>query len=263
LDAPGVIIATGIAVGLQLTVNAPSDPKHGVSVAILLDSTGSMLTNDPQRIRVDAGRELVEVLDIEDEAAVGDFRLPGQTTAGFRNLRLLQDFTSDHVLLRDALEQVGAQGSTPFYDAMLDGIDLFDLHDTTNPAIVALTDGQENASKFGNFGNVVAAAVAANIPIFPVGLGTDVDFTKLQQLAEQTGGTFASALHPEELTHLFESLGVAVTAGRVIVHTDVVFSPPLPSVGIFTVSGVLTTKIGSVSRESPISFQVELNGGAR
>ena len=258
LNEPATIIATGTASPRDLTIIGPLDPHQGVTVAILLDSTGSMTTNDPQRIRVEAGKKLVTILDDGDEAAVGDFRTGGQPTPGYRYLRLLQDFTSDHSLLNAALERVLADGGTPFYDAMLDGIDLLLEHHAGNPAIVALTDGQENSSTEGTFTSVVQTAYAADIPVFPIGLGADVDFTELQRLAEETGGTFASALDAAELEQLFENMGVAVTAGRVVLEADLAFSPALPSSGVFTITGLLWTEVGGVVHESPFSFQVEL-----
>ena len=203
-----------------------------------------MSSNDPNRRRVSAAQALVAILDAQDQAAVMDFQ-------GVR-----QTFTSDHDLLNQAIDGVGQSGSTPLYSTLIEAVDLILAEGVANPVIVALTDGE--AGDGSKFDDVVIAANANQIPIFPVGLGTSVDFTQLQALAQQTGGTFASALDANQLQVLFENLGVAVRAGRIIVHASGAFLPPLQSSGTYTLSGSLITRIQDLAIDSPFSFQFDV-----
>ncbi|HRX87120.1 MAG TPA: VWA domain-containing protein [Phycisphaerae bacterium] len=263
LGTPGVVVSTARIAPAALEVIAPHDPEVGVTVAITLDATGSMMTNDPSRLRVKAAQALVELLREKDYAAVLEFSRSLTPSPGFLGALLLQGLTKDHEQLNAAIATIGANGSTPLFDALLDSIRLLRNDAEYNPAVVVLTDGLENASVAGTFDYVVAEAVMAEIPIFPIGLGADIDFTQLQELAKATGGTFASALNPIELQALFEALGTAVTRGRTVVTAAVMFDQPLVGPGMYTVSGTLDTSIGLVTRSAPFSFQIELGGAKR
>lgn len=253
LSDPSNVVTTGIATPQTIEVIPPTDPKAGVNVVIVMDSSGSMGRNDRNRDRVTAAKALVATLDQNDAAAVMDFG--AGSDSGFNVSRLLQDFTSDHTLLEEAIERVVAKGTTPLYESLLDAIGHIVAKNVSNPAIVVLTDGQANTNT--NFDNVVDKANANGIPIFPIGLGTSVDFTQLQALANQTGGTFASALESDQLQTLFENLGTAVRAGRIVVHASGVFLPPLTQMGSYALTGVMTTHIDGRAIDSPFSFQFD------
>ena len=123
-------------------------------------------------------------LDTGDIAAVLEFARNSESfTPGMYGSRLLQDFTDDHDLLNNAIASIGANGSTPLYDAVLDAVTLVDADELHNPAVVVLTDGLENASTVGTLEVVVSTAIAAKVPIFPIGLGTNIDFSRLQEMA--------------------------------------------------------------------------------
>jgi hypothetical protein len=218
-----------------------------------------MTGNDPQRLRVAAAQKLVERLTEKDLAAVLEFSRDGSPpSAGFLAARLLQTFTANHDLLNAAIALIGQSGTTPLYDALLDSIGLLKSEAQPNPAEVVLTDGLENASSTGTVANVIDEAVAADIPIFPIGLGTGIDFTELQELARRTGGTFASALNPQELEALFQALGTAVTQGRFVVTATVQFDQAVGPAGVYTIAGTLETTLGQQTRAAPFSFQVVL-----
>jgi hypothetical protein len=242
-----------------LTVHQPDKEFKGISVAVLLDSTGSMTTNDPSRLRVDAAKRLIQKLKLhaQDQAAILEFSRGITPTSGFLAARLLQDFTNDESLLEMAIDKVAAHGATPFYDALLDAIELIFSGNLPAPAIVVLTDGLENASRFGNLENVVNEANRKKVPIFPIGLGKNIDFTKLQELARRTGGTFASALNANQLSVIFANFGTSLSIGRIDVNASARFESNLPANGIFTIRGVLTTEINGIEKSSSFSFQAE------
>lgn len=262
LDEPQSVITTAQVAPSALEVIEPGDPTKGVTATITLDSTGSMQTNDPQRLRVDAAQALVEQLTERDLAAVLEFSRSASPSPGFFGARLLQPLTNDHALLDAAIAAVTADGTTPLYDALLDSCDLLVTEGRVNSAVVVLTDGLENASTTGTLTTVIATAVDHGIPVFPIGLGANIDFAELQTLADATGGTFATALNAAELDRLFRSLGVAVTKGRTIITASVTFTTPIGGPGVYTVAGDLETRMGQQRRVSPFSFQVTLGNPA-
>jgi Ca-activated chloride channel homolog len=227
-----------------------------LSLVLDFDSSGSMQTTDPERLRVVAGKQLVAVLDGNDQAAILDFST-SRRTSGFRGSRLLQPFTSDKTLLNAAIDKVESSGGTPLYASVLDSLDV--LGTTTNPnkAVVLLTDGVPDGDS-ATFTNALTQAQAQSVPIFTIGLGTSIDFTQLQRLAQQTGGTFAEANDAAALTAVFSNIGVGVSQGRVIVIGEGQFSQALSPSNDYIISGTLVTTIGGNSVSTPFSFRVSL-----
>lgn len=255
LMAPEMPVASGMATPDSVEAILPGELGSGVNVAILLDSSGSMGWNDPTEQRVLAAKALVDILRPEDQAAVFDFGSYNHTS-GFSVTRLLQDFTSDHALLYQAIDQVQADNGTPMYESLEETIAFIGNSGLPNLALLVLTDGEAHDEYL--FPNVVSQAQGIGLPLFVVGLGTGVDFTQLQALAAQTGGTFASAGDAAGLQMLFANLGVAVSAGRLVVHASGVFVPALQYPGQYKVFGELRTKISGLTIPTPFDFVVEV-----
>jgi hypothetical protein len=188
-----------------------------------------------------------------DEAAIMDF---GSTVdPGRRATRLLSDFTTDHEALSRAIERVTVDGGTPLYEAVLDALDLHAARGATNQVILVLTDGAANSRE--NLAAAISTAQANGVPVFPIGLGSALDFSDLHDLASSTGGTFAHAADALALAGLFEALGLATTAGRVVVHGNGTFEATLVA-GRYDISGVLRTAIGGSTADTPFSFSVDI-----
>lgn len=254
LSNPKLVVASGWAVPDWIERIMPGNPGLGINVAILLDSSGSMSSNDPSRQRVDAAKSLINVLSATDNAAILDFG--AGNSGGFYETRLLQDFTSDHGLLHDAIDQVTDSGGTPMYTSIDETLVYMGSQNLSNLVLVVLTDGR--AGDDGYFDEAVAQSQGLGIPIFTVGLGDSLDFTQLQALAAQTGGTFSSASDSSTLQNLFESVGVAVSAGRIIVHASGAFIPVLQDTGEYVLHGELKTKISGLTIPTPFEFVVDV-----
>ena len=197
-----------------VNVNFMTPQKSKVSVGILLDASGSMSWNDPYEKRKDASKELIRRLRNDNTAhlsAVADF-------ADYY-FNLLQDYTqvSDTQNLFTAIDSVGASGSTALYS----GVRVFIEHtDTTVSSadysrnILALTDGRDNSSAFeDSLGAVIDISKTKGIPVFVIGLGSDVATDSLQRLANETGGIYANADSANALDRIFSALGLGLTKG--------------------------------------------------
>ncbi len=246
-DIPVNAVVTGI------NVDEPA-PGQAVTAVLIFDSSGSMSGNDPGATgRRAGGAAFFDLLTEDDEVAVLDFG-PG-VSGGLSVSRLLQDFTNDRLLLDAALDQLAESGGTPLYESILDGLGL--LHDElggNGGVLVVLTDGEANSDNA--FDTVVNQANAQQVPIYPVGLGNNIDFSQLQTLAQQTGGTFAEANNAAGLQAAFEGIGLAATVGKVTVFGHCTYQAADP--GQYTVRGQLVTASGAINVITPFDFTAEV-----
>jgi Ca-activated chloride channel family protein len=257
-------VTSGSAEVTGVTVEEPS--AEPLTLVFAIDPTGSMQENDPNRLRVDAGKALVNQLAEQDRAAITDFAFMFPDNAnpprddGLLVSRLLQGFTADKGRLQAAIDLViDNGGGTPIYGAVLDGLGLLSTDGGPNPAVVILTDGNNTREEF-TLADAIASATQLAVPIFPVGLGQDLDFTDLQSLARETGGVFVEVTMAENLTPILETLGGGITEGRVVVAGEGVFNPPLQQAGTYQVSGVLETTLEGGTVDTRFMFTVEIVG---
>jgi hypothetical protein len=140
---------------------------------------------------------------------------------------------------------------------VLDSLDLLAGDAGTNPAVVILTDGANTRQDF-TLADAIALAQQLTVPVFPVGLGQNLDFTDLQSLARDTRGIFVEAATAEDLTPILEALGRGITEGRVVVTGEGVFNPPLQQAGTYQVSGILETMLDGGTADTRFMFTVEI-----
>jgi uncharacterized protein with von Willebrand factor type A (vWA) domain len=73
-----------------------------VDVALVIDSSGSMLDNDPQNLRIAAAKSFITNMKASDRAAVIDFD----------SVIVRQNLTSEKTALSSALSKIDAAGGT-------------------------------------------------------------------------------------------------------------------------------------------------------
>lgn len=230
-------------------------PGEQVTLVLVLvfDSSGSMDDNDRSRFRVDAGKQLVSLLKAYSPTAVIDFG--AGSSGGLIASRLLQDLTSTKALLENAIDQVTADGDTPLFDSLLEALGMLRGYSSSNASVLVLTDGKDTDSTSTST-DVVLKANSQGMPVFVIGLGESVDFTELQDIARDTGGTFAEARDARALGLVYKNIRFGITEGPVVVTGEGRFSPRLTNPGKYVVSGVLVTTIGGVSTDTPFSFTI-------
>lgn len=182
---------------------------------LLVDLSGSMDTKD----FVDASGQTVERLTAVKQV-LGDFlsRRKGDRVgvvvfgdAPFTLVPFTTDLDLARTLLRDTI--VGMAGPrTAFGDAIGLGIGLFDRSTVKAKTIIALTDGNDTASKAPP---AEAAGVAKDRGIVihtvavgdPTAAGEDkLDEAALKQVASTTGGGFFRALDRDQLAGIYQRL---------------------------------------------------------
>ncbi len=227
-----------------------------VTLVLDFDSSGSMSDNDPTRLRVAAGKRILQFLQLQDRVAVMDFG--AGRSVGFRASRLLQDFTSDRSQLASAIDRVTASGGTPLFGSLLEALDLLDTQAPVNRGVVVLTDGEDTQSSSNARDVVDRANLLDNTPVCTIGLGSGVGIPPLQDIARETGCTFAQASNASALDRVFEQVTRGLLEGWVLVSGVGRFVPAL-TVGSYTISGVLRTDLDDLSADTPFRFPVEVS----
>lgn len=101
-------------------------------------------------------------------------------------------------------------GNTAFYDGTLQGIT--NLSTAVNPRkiVVAMTDGQENASR-STLEQVIQAAITQGVPLFTVAFGSasSVNEANMQAMADRTGGQYRR-VEGIDLAGLFQGIQTGI-----------------------------------------------------
>ena len=244
-SSPDTPVSTGAASVSEVEVNEGNGEP--LSLVLDFDESGSMTSNDRQRLRVQAGKQLVDLLMEDDQAAVIGFT---------SSTRVIQDFTTDKEELKDAIDQVRASGGTYIFRSLQKALDMLRDTSTTKRAIVLLTDGE---TADGNlFSSVVSEANDLNVPIYPVGLGSNLNFEQLRSLADETRGVFGEASKAEDLERVFQAVGLSVVEGSIRIAIDAALDTPLPEPGDYIITADLVTTVRQETFTTPVSFRVKV-----
>lgn len=184
--------------GAQQTISTFSRQDVPVSLAILVDNSGSMET---KRAAVNAAAlDLVRASNPQDESFVVNF-----SDQAF----LDQDFTSNIRLLEKGLSHIDSKGGTALYDAVIAAADhLAKNAKRPKQVILIITDGEDNSSS-ATLDETVHRIQNLHGPIvYSIGLLYDEDGRQehrarkvLQMLSDQTGGL---AFFPKSLDQVDE-----------------------------------------------------------
>jgi VWFA-related protein len=176
-----------------ITVFANEDVP--VTVGILVDESRSML---PKRADVlSAAETFIETCNPRDEIFVLNFN-----DVVKRGLPVHTLFSDNLEQLRTALERGIPQGRTAFNDAIVEGLDQLTLGRRDKKALVAISDGGDNASRHSR-AEVFAMVERSIATIYAVGLFDANDQEKnlgiLRHLANVSGG---EAFFPQSPTNM-------------------------------------------------------------
>jgi hypothetical protein len=222
-----VDLATTVAT-TECTV--PEAGKTAINVGVILDDSGSMSSSDPKKLRKAASVSFLNTLGAADKVLLTDY---GTTGSDLRDLLCVSNggtdascsppkpvFSADKAALVKATEAIENGGGTPLFESCVQMIPLVDSVKDARRGVLLLSDGKPNSeSKRDACHN---AAKAAQIPVFTVGLGPAAEGDKsvnqdavkvLRELANDTGGSYASANDPAQLDSLFRNMGTALARG--------------------------------------------------
>ena len=184
-----------------------------ITMAILIDTSGSM-DEEMKEVHGAAGA-FVETLRPEDQALVIDFD---------DRVFLIQDLTSDHEALREAVTSTEPLGATALYDALHAAYRKIGTIEGRR-AIILLSDGDDTSSQFG-YERVLEEAKSNNTMIFAIGLGggfLEVGRRNvLKEFAEYTGGRAFFVDKASELAGVYQRIAEELRAQYFLAYsTDI------------------------------------------
>lgn len=182
----------GVLTSVGATCRAAGSDPTPLDLALVLDSSGSMSSNDPQGLRRTESKNLVDALLVGDQASVVDFDDSG---------RLAQALTSDKDALKSAIDTIDASGGTDIAAGVRIGIDSLGPQGDRARVMVLLTDGDGSYTS-----DLTAEAQAKFITIYTVGLGSSVNETLLRDIATATGGEYFPVASAGQLADAFDQI---------------------------------------------------------
>jgi VWFA-related protein len=193
--------------GKPVEIGTFENLESGVSVALLLDTTGSMAAALPA-LR-NSALKLIDDLRPIDSVAVYGFN---ETTFE------LQPFTTDKGAAKRAVLHTRYMGSTALHDALVHVTG--DISGRTGKkAIVVFTDGADNMSTL-TADAVVRQARAAGVPVYAMAHGealTDrVLLKNLNALANATGGLSFAVHGAAEMNSVFDHVSHDIAHGYLL-----------------------------------------------
>jgi VWFA-related protein len=183
---------------IRQIVSLRADRDSPLSLAVLVDMSGSMRSDAKIALARQAyDAILTQLRQGQDEAAVFIFD---------SELHQRQRFTSDLGVLKSALNEFDAFGTTSLYDATAAAARQLSQQTGTHKAILLLTDGLDTSSAM-TASEVSAIASSIDVPVFVVATVPSVDerlmletserpsaeAADLRDLSDWTGGKFVFA----------------------------------------------------------------------
>ena len=184
-----------------------------LSVVLTLDTSGSMKKRlaDAQA----AAKSFLDTLEAQDKAQVIRFS---------RDVRTIFPLGSDRAAAGAAIDTTVARGDTALWDALYASLE--SLRPVAGrKAIVLLSDGIDDDGTGKPLSkktvvDVLALARQVNVPIYAIGLGTELDEINLKTVATDSGALYLNAVDPAELKRLYDSIGKQLAGQYTIYYTS-------------------------------------------
>lgn len=194
---------------------AAHSPEHGMDVVLVMDSSGSMKSTDPQGLRKPAAKMLISLLSEHDHASVVSFSDQGYPVSYLRPSKP----SAEQEQLFHAVDKISSRGAyTNIHGALLAAKRVLDQN--TTPAerrlVVLMSDGKMDLGDDAEsarltqqvFDEVLPLYKAANIELQTIAFSEASDKKLLAQLAKAADGQFYVANTDTELhqtfSHIFE-----------------------------------------------------------
>ncbi len=227
---PAIALALALlflVIALARPTRAEQVPVEASTVILALDTSISMDARDVEPRRLDAAQAaaLRFMDEVPDQVRVGLVTFAENAVANVAP-------TDDRAIVRSTISELELRPGTAIGEALLVAVDLIEADQRAleaeaegeDPAatIIVLSDGDTTAGRPNAIG--VRAAQEAGIAVSTISFGTAEGLIQFQgqivpvpsngraldRIADDTGGRFYDAESAEQLTEIFETLGVAV-----------------------------------------------------
>ncbi|MGE7093322.1 VWA domain-containing protein [Lysinibacillus sp. NPDC048646] len=165
-----------------------------IDIVFSIDSSGSMVWNDPGELRKEAANNFVDKLTEQDRAAVVDFDSYAGTVVAL---------TTDKQKVKNAIDKSDNSGGTDIYKAVNEGVKEIanNGRDENVKYLIILTDGEGNWND-----SALDYARDNDVTIFTIGLGSSVNQSLLDRIATSTGGKYFYASDAWKLYGVFDDV---------------------------------------------------------
>jgi Ca-activated chloride channel homolog len=128
-------------------------------------------------------------------------------------------FTTDRGHIKKAVDALEPDGSTCFYDAVADALELLKA-ESGRRAVLALTDGEDTSSQSANLASVIASARRLGLPVYTLGLGSEdeIESADLRRLASSTRGQYYPARNADQLREIYEQIAERIGASYTLLY---------------------------------------------
>lgn len=216
------------------TVLAGGGASKAYSSLMLLDQSGSISSTDPMDYRLSAAKTFVSNLGLSNNAWVWSFAGSAYTKYG-------DAFSTDTTALLQQIENLRNKesGSTPLYMSQYNAIQACaDKANKENKALLTFTDGDDTQGGYTS-DQVAAKAVASNVKLFNIGLGSSTSLKLLKQAIDGKGA-FMYASDARQLISMFGNLGKLLDGSARFYN--ITWKATLSGTGTFS-SGTFLTKL--------------------
>ena len=184
-----------------------------LSVVITLDTSGSMSRRMEETKA--AAQAFVQSLGDQDSVQLVGFA---------REIRALTPMTTTKETVLEAIDTLVARGDTALYDATFLSVDLL-TERRGRKAVVLLSDGVDDDGtgqplSERTISDVLSHATASGVPVFVVGLGTEMDEAVLTDIAQTTGARYLNAPTAEELGAVYSQISGQLSGQYAIRYTS-------------------------------------------
>lgn len=181
-----------------LSVRCPNATDYN-SVVLVLDNSGSIFAALPKLI--EAGKQLVDSLGPNDEAAIVTFG---------RSIQLAQSFTTDKALLKSVLDNMVASGGTALFDACMLGLQELNFRSGNRHAVI-ITDGEDNMSSSTD-ADVILEALRIDARLHTIAFDIAPVYRGLMEnMAVRTGGAHFFVSRPGDLPTVYATIAALIT----------------------------------------------------
>jgi Mg-chelatase subunit ChlD len=224
-----------------------ADTNAQLSVVLVMDVSGSM-NGQPLEDAKNAANRFLTKLDKSDQAGVIAFSKNVQTDPATLDPTKEIGFSNNLTGAFNLIEGLKAAGETEVYNAVEKAVKMAAALPPGHRVVLLLTDGKNEPANVGDPEAAITIAKGANIPVFVIGLGNEIDADYLNRLTSETGGVYRQTPHSSDLGLLFNDMAT-------LLKTDysIKYESSLPSDGknhslslrIVTGQGEATTTMDS------------------
>ncbi len=182
---------------LSMLFNWKTEPEKGenkISLALIIDSSGSMSSNDKNNLRIEAAKMVIEKLGIQDKTAIIDFDDKAKVLFNLTQLKSENDKNQALNVLRS----IDSNGGTDIGSALNAAYRILSPAAETKKTVILLTDGR------GRYLNEATQFKNILCPVFTIGLSGDVDESLMYKMAKETGGEYRKANTAADLSNIFD-----------------------------------------------------------